>query len=134
MNVRRSFPLCLCLFSHSVVPDSSVSWTVARQASLSMGFPRQEYWSRLPFPSPGDLPDPGIGPELPASHADSLLIELRWKPRGCVGAGSLEIQVSNHAAVLKPWVSRLETPAECLYCSLEATTRLVSGQRTGHRF
>ena len=42
-------------------------WTVARQASLSMGFPRQEYWSGLPLPSPGDLPDdPGIEPSSPA--------------------------------------------------------------------
>ena len=37
-------------------------WTVACQAPISMGFPRQEYWSRLPFPSPGDLPEPGIKP------------------------------------------------------------------------
>ena len=37
-------------------------WTVARQAPLSMGFPRQEYWKGLPFPSPGDLPDPGFKP------------------------------------------------------------------------
>ena len=41
-------------------------WTVARQAPLSMGFSRQEYWSGLPFPSPGDLPDPGIKPASPA--------------------------------------------------------------------
>ena len=41
-------------------------WTVAHQAPLSMGFPRQEYWSGLPFPPPGDLPDPGIEPESPA--------------------------------------------------------------------
>ena len=41
-------------------------WTVARQARLSMGFSRQEYWSGLPFPSPGDLPDPGIEPGSPA--------------------------------------------------------------------
>ena len=41
-------------------------WTVADQAPLSMGFPRQEYWSGLPFPSPGDLPDPGIEPTSPA--------------------------------------------------------------------
>ena len=39
---------------------------IAHQASLSMGFPRQEYWSRLPFPSPGDLPDLGIEPESPS--------------------------------------------------------------------
>ena len=47
-------------------------WTVACQAPLSMGFPRQEYWSGLPFPSPGDLPDPGIKPGSPALQADSL--------------------------------------------------------------
>ena len=50
-------------------------WTVAHQAPLSMGFSRQEYWSRLPFLSPGDLPDPGIGPESPALQADSSLTE-----------------------------------------------------------
>ena len=41
-------------------------WTVAYQAPLSMGFSRQERWSGLPFPSPGDLPDPGIEPRSPA--------------------------------------------------------------------
>ena len=45
-------------------------WTVAYQASLSMGFSRQEYWSGLPFPSPGDLPDPGQGPD-PGSEPGS---------------------------------------------------------------
>ena len=47
-------------------------WTVACQVPQSMGFSRQEYWSGLPFPSPGDLPDPGIEPGSPALHADSL--------------------------------------------------------------
>ena len=47
-------------------------WTVAHQPPLSMGFPKQEYWSGLPFPSPRDLPDPGIKPESPALQADSL--------------------------------------------------------------
>ena len=42
-------------------------WTVAYQASPSMGFSREEYWSGLPFPSPGDLPDPGIEPRSPDS-------------------------------------------------------------------
>ena len=46
--------------SNSVTP-----WTVVHQAALSMGFSRQESWSRLPFPSPGDLPDPGMEPETP---------------------------------------------------------------------
>ena len=52
-----------------------IPWTVAHQAPLSMGFSRQEHWSRLPFPSPGDLPDPGIEPKSPALQADSLLTE-----------------------------------------------------------
>ena len=50
-------------------------WTVARQAPLSMGFPRQEYWSGLPFPSPGDLPNPGIEPGSPALEANALTSE-----------------------------------------------------------
>ena len=49
--------------SHSVASNSVVTpWIVARQALLSMEFPRQESWSGLPFPSPGDLPEPGIEP------------------------------------------------------------------------
>ena len=48
------------------------SWTVAHQAPLSMGFPRQEYLSGLPFPFPGDLPDPRTEPRSPALQADSL--------------------------------------------------------------
>ena len=44
-------------------------WTIACQAPLSMGFPRQEYWNGLPFPSPGDLPDPGLESTCPASPA-----------------------------------------------------------------
>ena len=47
-------------------------WTVAHQAPLSMGFSRQGYWSGLPFPFPGDLPDPGIEPRAPALQADAL--------------------------------------------------------------
>ena len=54
--------------------------TVARQAPLSMGFSRQEYWSGLPFPYPEDLPDPGIEPVSPALQADSLPSELQGSP------------------------------------------------------
>ena len=61
-------------------PTLATPWTAARQAPLSMGFSRQEYWSGLPFPSPGDLPDPGIEPGSPALQADSLPTELRGKP------------------------------------------------------
>ena len=56
-------------------------WTVAYQAPPSMGFSRQEYWSGLPLPSPGDLPDSGIKPRSPALRADALTSEPPGKPR-----------------------------------------------------
>ena len=59
-------------YSLSRVRLSVTPWTVARQAPLSMEISRQEYWSELPFPSPGDLPDPGIEPRSPALLTDSL--------------------------------------------------------------
>ena len=57
------------------------SWTVARQAPLSKEFSRQEYWSGLPFPPPGHLPNPGIELRTPALEADSLPSEPPGKPR-----------------------------------------------------
>ena len=56
---------CVNAQSLSCVRLFATLWTVARQAPLSLGFPRQEYWSGLPFPSPGDLSDPGIEPGSP---------------------------------------------------------------------
>ena len=67
----------LCCFSH--VQLCATPWTEAHQASLSTGFSRQEYWSGLPFPSRGDLPNPRIKPWSPALQADSLLTELPGK-------------------------------------------------------
>ena len=55
-------------------------WTVVYQAPPSMGFSREEYWSGLPFPSPVDLPDPGIEPESPVLQADALTSEPPGKP------------------------------------------------------
>ena len=64
--------------------DSIVTlWTIAHQASLSMGFPRQEYWSRLPCPPLGDLPDPGIelvSPKAPVLQANSLQLSHWGSP------------------------------------------------------
>ena len=54
-------------------------WTVAHQAPPSMGFSRQEYWSGVPFPSPGDLPNPGIEPGCPSLQADALPSEPTGK-------------------------------------------------------
>ena len=67
--------------SSSVLSNSlRLSWTIAHQAPLSMEFSRQEFWSELSFPPPGDLPDPGIEPGSPALQADSLLSEPPGKP------------------------------------------------------
>ena len=59
-----------------------IPWAVAYQAPLSMGFSRQVSWSGLPFPSPGDLPDPGIEPGSPVLQADALPSEPLGKPLG----------------------------------------------------
>ena len=59
--------MCVCV--HSGVRLLATPWPVARQAPLSMEFPSQEYWSGLPFPTPRDLPDPGVKPESLASPA-----------------------------------------------------------------
>ena len=62
-------------------------WTAAHQVPLSMEFSRQEYWSGLPFPSPGDLPNPGIEPRSPTLQADSLPSEPPGKPINKVHLG-----------------------------------------------
>ena len=61
-------------------PTFETPWTVAHQAPLSMEFFRQEYWSGLPFPSPGDLPDPRIETASPALQADSLPLSHQGSP------------------------------------------------------
>ena len=66
----------------SVVFNSVTLWTVARQASPSVGFSRQEYWSGLPFPSPEGLSNPGTEPRSPAWQADCLPFELQGSPEG----------------------------------------------------
>ena len=71
----------------SVISCSATLWTVAYQAPLSMEFSRQQYCSGLPFPPPGDLPDPGIKPRSPALQANALLSELPGKPHAQEGTG-----------------------------------------------
>ena len=67
----------MCMLSHfSHVPLFATLWTMAHQAPLSMGFSRQEYWSGLSCPPPGDLPDPGIKP----TSLESLVLTSRFLP------------------------------------------------------
>ena len=80
---------CIAVVSRSVVSDSATPWTV-HQVPLSMEFSRQEYWSGLPFPSPGDLPHPGIKSRSPALQVDSLPSEPPGKPKN-TRVGSLSL-------------------------------------------
>ena len=84
------------------------------QAPLSMGFSRQEYWSGLPFPFPGDLPDPGIEPGSPALQADALTSEPPGKPREyCRPPQFMEsptLQKHTHTGCFLRWLPLLEMP------------------------
>ena len=94
-----------------LVPKSCLTlatpWTIAHQAPLSMRFSRQEYWSGLPFASPGDLPNPGIKPRFPTLPADSLLPEPPTEAPGVVkcvfdseSVASLETSVATYLMIL----------------------------------
>ena len=78
-------------------------WTVAYQAPPSMEFSRQEHWSGLPFPSPGDLPDPGIKPRSPALQADPLPSEPPGKPWEVVGNTKMNMTEYASKRSLKGW-------------------------------
>ena len=77
-------------------PTLAIPWTLACRAPLSMEFSRQEYWSRLPFHSPGDRPNPGKESEFPALREDSLLTELLGKP-------TEQVTLSNHLILCRPF-------------------------------
>ena len=79
----------VCVFVTQSCPTLCDPWIIACQAPLSMESSRQEYWSGLPFPSLGDLPDPGIKPESPALQADSLQSEAPAKPCRVVWPGPI---------------------------------------------
>ena len=81
LSYHFSANLLLLFFSHLIMSDSFVTpWTVAPQVPLSMGFPRQEYWSGLPFPSLRELPNPGIKPASPALAGGFFTNEPPRKP------------------------------------------------------
>ena len=68
------------MLSHSAVSDSATLWTVACQVPLSMAFSRQEHWSELPFPTPGDVPPPGLKPASPALAGRFITTQSLGKP------------------------------------------------------
>ena len=90
------------LFAKSC-PTLATLWTVARQPPLSMEFSRQEYWSRLPFLSLGDLPHPGIEPRSPALQADSLPLSQQ----GSLNLTYLILKSSAASLALSTWMISL---------------------------
>ena len=94
----------------------AVPWTVACQAPLSIGFFRQEYWSGLPFPSPGDLPDPGIKLKSPALAGGFFTTEPLGKPTGTLcfifinlfpGGSDGRVCLQYEKAGFDPWVGKI---------------------------
>ena len=100
--LRKQTCECVCvLLSH--VQLFAPPQTVAHQASLSMGFFKQEYWSGLPCPPPEDLPNRGIEPRSPVLWVGSLPSELPGKPLFCVGMTNLLIREKEHLLLLCCW-------------------------------
>ena len=100
-------------------------WTVVHQASLSMKFFRQEYWNGLPFPSPGDLSDPGTEPESPALQTDSLLSK---SPKQDPDTGKDQRQKEKRAVEYE-----LVRQHHCINeCELEQTLGDTEGQGSWH--
>ena len=84
-----------------------ILWTVAHQAPLSMGFPRQDYYNGLPFPPPGNLPNPGIKPESPVSPASAAL-QVNSLPAEPSGLGERVDNWNRARALKQTWVYVLE--------------------------
>ena len=87
---KRNITIMCCVELLSHVWIFVTPWTVAHQASLSLGIHRQEYWSGLPCPSPGDLLNPGIKPRCPSLQAEPLLSEAQGKPKN-IEVGNLSV-------------------------------------------
>ena len=91
LSCHRTFPYMMCVCVLSCVWLSVTPWTVAHQASLSMGFSREEHWSGLPFPSSGILPDPGIEPASVALAGGLFAIMPPGKPESLLGLYKSEL-------------------------------------------
>ena len=118
---------CMCSFirkwkcwSLSHVRLFETPWSVAHQAAPSMGSSRPEYWSELPFPSPGDLPSPGIKPGSPSLQADSLLSEPQGSP-------SFISPSVNYASETVIWSHRFSAPSCTTWWWFEKAFQLPLG-------
>ena len=110
----------LCRFSY--VQLFVTAWTVAHQAFLSMGFPRQEYWSGLPCPPPGDLPNPRIKPTSPALQGDSWPMTHQWSLEGRSRGWPMQKSQSSGA--------EMSELGRCCWCVIEKRKMVIRGKGT----
>ena len=112
--------LCCCLVAKSCLVFFDPMDYIAHQAPLSLGFPRQEYWSALPFPPPGDLPDPGIQSTSPVLAGGVFVTELPGKLDACgkglfpINGGCAapwEISQMSHESSYMGWLERTRLTA-----------------------
>ena len=108
--------------------DSATPWTVAHQASPSMGFSRQENWSGLSFPSPGDLPDPGIKPGSPALQAAALPSESPGNPYSIIKMQVRGHILQEHSSVLAQLLSILSSRTRAYFHPLSAPITALRNQ------
>ena len=103
--------LCCCVITKSCL-TLATPLTIAHQVPLPMGFPRQEYWSGLPFPSPGDIPDPEIEPKSPALACKFFTTEPPGKPinRWILPFATIQI---NHEGIILKW-SKSDNDKVCI--------------------
>ena len=120
----------LSRFGH--VPVFVTPWTVAHQAALSMGFSRQEYWSGLPFPSPGDLPDPGIKPTSltsPALASGFFTTGTTWEALQDTHKWPMKICRFTTQWIFTIWLQESQGYKKCddfpLICSPFSTPRII---------
>ena len=120
LNPNTNCSLLLLSFSCQVMPDSFVIlWIITCQAPLSMGFPRQECWSGLPFPSPGNLPRPGIKLMSSALAGGIFTTESPEKPRRFTMNHKLWYETVSHGMILfinvKPRLTKQQQQQEHLF-------------------
>ena len=122
---RKLSCFCFFLFSLSRVLLFATPWTTACQAPLFMGFPRQEYWSGLPFPSPGNLPDPGTKPMSPAWQVGSSPLSHLGSPRA--------FGIILNASWLPWWLSSKEPACQAGDMGLVPGPRRPLGEGNGNQ-
>ena len=95
--VPRRYNCCCCLlFSYYIVSESfATPWTLAHQAPLCMGFPRQEYWSGLPSPSLGNVPNPETETSSPTLTGRFFTTEPSWKPQIIINVEKIHVSKTN---------------------------------------